>query len=63
MEGKGPPSIQFRQRGPLPGRATAMDQTLVIGIMIASVLSAVVTTVYAVIVRVLWRRGKSLREP
>jgi hypothetical protein len=33
------------------------------GIEIGSAVSAVVTAVFAVTVRYLWRKGKSLREP
>lgn len=40
-----------------------MEKSLIAGIVIASVMSAAVTTVFAVMARLLWRRGKSLREP
>ncbi len=40
-----------------------MTQSLLTGIEIASAVSAVLTTAFAVMVRVFWRRGKSLREP
>jgi hypothetical protein len=40
-----------------------MDRALITGIVIASVSSAVVTALFALIVRLRWRRGKSLGEP
>ena len=40
-----------------------MSQSLLIGIVIAAVASGRATAGFAVTVRVLWRRGKPLREP
>lgn len=40
-----------------------MSPSLLTGIEIASAVSATVTATLVVIVRVFWRRGKSLREP
>ena len=37
--------------------------SLVTGIEIASTVSAIITTIFMLIVRLLWRREKSLREP
>src|SRR5689334_16426966 len=48
---------------PYFGRMLHMSRSVLEGIEIASVASAVVTAVFAVAVRLLWRRGKSLREP
>ena len=40
-----------------------MTKWLLFGIEVAAGVSAVVTAAFAVAVRGLWRRGKSLREP
>jgi hypothetical protein len=40
-----------------------MSGSLLAGLEIAAVVLAVVTAGFAVAVRGLWRRGKSLREP
>ncbi|HEX9032789.1 MAG TPA: hypothetical protein VF834_13190 [Streptosporangiaceae bacterium] len=40
-----------------------MSSSLLTGIEISSVIAAVVTVIFVVVVRVFWRRGKSLREP
>jgi hypothetical protein len=40
-----------------------MNPAIVTGIEIAAAISATVTVTFAVVVRLFWRRGKSLREP
>lgn len=40
-----------------------MSPSLLTGIEIASAVSAVVTVIFVLGVRLLWRRAKSLREP
>lgn len=40
-----------------------MNPAVRTGIELAAVISAGLTAVFALIVRVFWRRGKSLREP
>src|SRR2546421_11649284 len=51
------PSSLFRER------RLRMSGSLLAGLEIAAVVSAIVTAGFAVAVRGLWRRGKSLREP
>jgi hypothetical protein len=40
-----------------------MNPAVVAGIEIAAGTSAVITGLFVLVVRFLWRRGKSLREP
>jgi len=40
-----------------------MNPAVVTGIEIAAGISAIVTAVFVVVVRLFWRREKSLREP
>jgi hypothetical protein len=40
-----------------------MNPAVATGIEIAAVVSAIITALFVVAVRLFWRRGKSLREP
>jgi hypothetical protein len=61
-----PPGSVSSSTWPSPAGTTGseiMDPAVRIGILIAAVMAAGVTVTFVVLVRVFWRRGKSLRDP